>query len=76
MGPPHGHDPGLDLWGGLMGTPIGPGASVGQGAQTLGGVAHQPAVDRATVDPIADGHAGDPGALERLPHREVTLLNH
>jgi hypothetical protein len=40
------------------------------------GVADQPSVDGATVDPVPGGHVCDPGAVQRLPDREVALLNH
>ena len=40
------------------------------------GVANQPPVHRAPVHTVAGGHVGDPGAVQRLPHRQVALLNH
>jgi hypothetical protein len=76
MGSAHGHDPGLDLGGDLVGTPIRPGAAVRERPEALGGVANQPSVDGAPVDPVAGGDVGDPGTVQGLPHREVTLLNH
>jgi hypothetical protein len=33
-------------------------------------------VHGAAVDPVAGGDIGDLGALQRLPDREVALLNH
>jgi hypothetical protein len=59
-----------------MGATVGAGAAVGEGAQAFVRVAQEPSVDGPSVDAVAGGDVGDLGAVEHLPHREVTLLNH
>jgi hypothetical protein len=50
--------------------------AVGQSTQTAIGVADQPTMNSATINPIADGDIGDPRPLQHLPHRQIPLLNH
>jgi hypothetical protein len=60
-----------------VGTAVGLRALLAQGPDPLVGIANQPAVQRAAVHPIADGHIGDRGAgVEHLSNGEIALLKH
>jgi len=68
-------DPGLDLRRRLVRAPVRPRAALGEGTQAFARVTNEPSVDGPTIDAVAGGDVGDLGALERLSHREVALLN-
>jgi hypothetical protein len=76
MSPTEPDDPGFDLRRDLVRAAVRAGAAVGKGAQPLVRVAGEPAVDRPPVHPVAGGDVGHLGAVQYLPHGEVTLLNH
>jgi hypothetical protein len=76
VGPAQLDDAGLDLGCHLMGAAVGPGASVGERAKTVVGVAHQPAVKGPAVDAVADRRVDDRGPVEHVFDRVVALLNH
>jgi hypothetical protein len=52
------------------------GAFVGERPQALVGIAQQPPVEGAAVDPVAGGDVGDRSAVEHLSDGVIALLNH
>ena len=69
-------DAGFDLRRDLVRAAIGLGAAVGKGGEAFSGVAHEPAVQGPSVDPVASCGVGDGGAVEHLSDGVVALLNH
>jgi hypothetical protein len=57
-----------------MGTAIGLGPLVCERGETFVGVAHEPAMNRPAVDPVAGGDVFDGGTVEHLSDRVVALL--
>jgi hypothetical protein len=76
MAPAHLDDPCLDLRRHLVRATIGLGAPVGEGGEAVGRVAHEPAMEGAAVDPVADRGVFDRRSLEHLSDGVVALLNH
>ncbi|HYN37167.1 MAG TPA: hypothetical protein VEV82_09365 [Actinomycetota bacterium] len=69
-------DASLDLGRDLVRAAVGLGALIGESGQAVGGVAHQPAMKRPAIDPIADRCVFDAGSVQHLSDRVVALLNH
>jgi hypothetical protein len=76
MAPAHLDDPCLDLGCHLVRAPVRLGALVGEGTETVGGVAHEPPVKCAAVDPVPGRGVFDRRSVEHLLDRVVALLNH
>ncbi len=76
MSPSHVDDPSFDLGRHLVRATIGLRAVVGQRPETLGRVAHEPAVKRPAIDPVAGGGVFDSRPVQNLSYGVVALLNH